>query len=330
MSERIKIVIGIEGTAHTFGVGLASLDGKIIEDFSDQYVPTSGGIHPRDAAEHHSEIAPLLIDQAFKRIKELKGEIKAIGFSMGPGLGPCLRVAATVARTLSSYLDVPLYGVHHGIAHIEIGKKLTGAKDPLTLLVSGGHTMIVALEKNYYRVFGETLDISIGNLIDMFMREAGFPSPAGPKCEELASQTEDFVELPYVVKGTDLSFSGILTKAISLLKEGYPLPVLCRSLQEVAFSMLTEVTERALAHTGKKELLIVGGVAMNKRLREMLEYIANEHNAKFYFLTKYNGDNAAMIAWLTALYYIYGEPIKIEKSFVKPLWRLDEVYIPWE
>ena len=326
----VEIVLGIEGTAHTFGVGIASLDGDIIEDYSHQYVPKLGGIHPREAAEHHSNVAAFVLKEALKRVKEIGGKIVAIGFSQGPGLGPCLRVAATVARTLAASLNVPLYGVHHGVAHIEIGKKLTGANDPLVLLVSGGHTMVLALENNYYRVFGETLDISIGNLIDMFMREAGYPSPAGPECEKLAEKTNEFVELPYIVKGTDLSFSGILTKAVRMLKNGVPIQTLCRSIQEVAFAMLAEVTERALAHTKKKELLVVGGVAMNKRLRSMLEYIAKEHNAKFYYLERYNGDNGAMIAWLTVLYYRFGSPVEVERSFVKPLWRLDEVYIPWK
>ncbi|MGQ4891118.1 MAG: KEOPS complex N(6)-L-threonylcarbamoyladenine synthase Kae1 [Candidatus Njordarchaeia archaeon] len=325
----MEVVIGIEGTAHTFGVGISSLDGEILLDFSDQYKPPGGGIHPREAAEHHSKVAPNLIDKAFNAIKENEWDIIAVGFSMGPGLGPCLRVAATVARSLSLYMNAPLYGVHHGVAHIEIGKKLTGASDPLTLLVSGGHSMIVALENHFYRVFGETLDISIGNLIDMFMREAGYPSPAGELCEKLAEKSQEFIDLPYVVKGTDLSFSGILTKAKKLLKKGVSIETICKSLQEVAFAMLTEVTERALAHTKKKELMIVGGVANNARLRSMLKYIADEHEAKFYYLDKFNGDNAAMIAWLTALYVKYGEPISVDESFVKPLWRLDSVYIPW-
>ena len=329
MVPYLEVVIGIEGTAHTFGVGVSSLDGKILLDFSHQYKPPGGGIHPREAAEHHSKVAPDLVDKAFSLVKKNGWNVVAVGFSMGPGLGPCLRVSATVARSLSLYLNVPLYGVHHGVAHIEIGRKLTGAQDPLTLLVSGGHTMIVALENHYYRVFGETLDISIGNLIDMFMREAGYPSPAGVVCEKLAEKAEDFVDLPYVVKGTDLSFSGILTRAKKLLKQGVPIETICKSLQEVAFAMLTEVTERALAHTKKRELMIVGGVANNARLRSMLQYIASEHGASFYHLEKFNGDNAAMIAWLTTLYYKFGNPISVDESFVKPLWRLDNVYIPW-
>ncbi len=325
----MKVVLGIESTAHTFGVGIASLDGSILIDYSDQFLPKSGGIHPREASEHHSKVASKIIAKAFNTILDKELNVVAIGFSRGPGLGPCLRIGATIARAISSYLQIPLFGIHHGIAHIEIGKKLTGVSDPLVLLVSGGHTMITALENRKYRVFGETLDISIGNLIDMFMRSAGYPSPAGHLCEKLASRATGLVELPYVVKGTDMSFSGILTAARKYLEKGVPIEVICKSLQEFAFAMLSEVTERALAHTKKKELLVVGGVAANKRLKEMLSYVVSEHDAKLYVPSKWNGDNGAMIAWTTALFYLHGEPISIEESYVIPLWRIDEVEIPW-
>ena len=327
--EMLEFVLGIESTAHTFGIGVASLDGAIILDFSHQYLPESGGIHPREASEHHSKVVDSLLEKALREINSYGGKIVAIGFAQGPGLGPCLRVGATVARAIASFLDVPLYGVHHGVAHIEIGKKLTGARDPLVILVSGGHTMITALEKGRYRVFGETLDISLGNLVDMFMRAAGYPSPAGHICEKLAEKAQDVVELPYVVKGMDLSFSGILTVAKKYLKKGVPIEVICKSLQEFSFSMLAEVAERALAHTKKKELLVVGGVAANRRLREMLKAVAEEHDAELYVPDKWNGDNGAMIAWTSVLMYKYGSPIDIRKSYVLPLWRIDEVDIPW-
>ena len=325
-----NFVIGIESTAHTFGVGLCTVDGKIIEDFSSHFVPEKGGIHPREASEHHTKIASNMLKKALEMVNELNGKIIGIGFSQGPGLGPCLRVGATIARAIASYLNVPLYGVHHGVAHIEIGKKLSNARDPLVVLVSGGHTVITALEEGRYRIFGETLDISLGNLIDMFMREAGYPSPAGALCEKLAKESNEITDLPYIVKGTDLSFSGILTAAVRKLRNGTSIKVLCRSIQEVSFSMLTEVTERALVHTGKNEILLVGGVAANKRLKEMLRVMAQDHDASFHTIDKWNGDNGAMIAWVTALLLQFGSPLDINKSFVKPLWRLDEVDIPWK
>ncbi len=326
----MRFVMGIESTAHTFGIGLVSLDEKIIVDFSDSYVPERGGIHPREAAEHHAKIAPNLLGRALRYLRNNRGELAAIGFSRGPGLGPCLRVGATFARSLAAYLDVPLYGVHHAIAHIELGKKLTGLKNPLAILVSGGHTIIVSKEKERYRVWGETLDITLGNLIDMFMMFAGYTALAGSKCEELARKAEDIYEIPYVVKGTDLSFSGILSALKRAFRMGVPLEVCCKSLQETAFAILCEVTERALVHSKKKEILLCGGVANNRRLQDMMMEVAKEHGAKFAVPSKWNGDNGAMIAYLTLLYYESGaHPLELGESYVLPLWRLDRIELPY-
>ncbi|MEM3816138.1 MAG: KEOPS complex N(6)-L-threonylcarbamoyladenine synthase Kae1, partial [Candidatus Bathyarchaeia archaeon] len=262
-------------------------------------------------------------------------EVDVIAFSQGPGLGPCLRVGATAARALASYLDKPLVGVNHCLAHIEIGKMVGGVKDPVTLYVSGGNTIVAAFEARRYRVFGETLDIAVGNCLDVFAREAGLKpeagKPLGAIVEELASRGRRFIQLPYTVKGMDLSFSGLLTAAVNLLREGkYPLEDICYSFQEIAFAMLTEVTERALAHTEKKEVLLTGGVAANRRLQSMLNAMCEEHGARFCVVPKeYATDNGAMIAWTGVLCYRHGLITPIEKSFVKLKWRLDEVEVPW-
>ena len=298
-------------------------------------MPETGGIHPREAARHHAEVAGKVLAKAVQKAGIRPRDIKIIAFSQGPGLGPCLRTGATAARALASYLQVPLVGVNHCVAHIEIGKHITGAKNPLTLYVSGGNTLVAAFEAGRYRVFGETLDIAVGNCLDVFAREAGLyqklGAPFGALVEQLAARSQNFVSPPYTVKVMDLSFSGVLTAAMELLHRGqHRLEDVCYSLQEVAFSMLSEVTERALAHTEKPELLLTGGVAANKRLKSMLETIAKEHNAKFCVVPKqYALDNGAMIAWTGILAYQHGLSTPIEKSFVRLKWRLDEVYAPW-
>lgn len=327
--------LGIESTADDFGVGIVSFDGKILANVNDVYIPERGGIHPREASRHHAMVAGRVIAEAFKRAGIKPEEIDVIAFSQGPGLGPCLRVGATVARALASYLNKPLVGVNHCLAHIEIGRMINQVKDPVTLYVSGGNTIVSAFEAGRYRVFGETLDIAIGNCLDVFAREAGLkPSPGKPLgavIEELASKGKKLIQLPYTVKGMDLSFSGLLTAAINLLKEEkYSLEDLCFSLQEIAFSMLTEITERALAHTEKEEVLLTGGVAANKRLQSMLREMAEEHGARFSVVPKeYATDNGAMIAWTGVLCYKHGLIIPVEKSFVRLKWRLDEVDVPW-
>jgi len=327
--------LGIESTADDFGVAILSFDGKVLSNVNSAYVPEKGGIHPREAARHHAEVAGKVLAEAFEKAGIKPRNISLVAFSQGPGLGPCLRTGATAARALASYLKVPLVGVNHCVAHIEIGKLVTGAVDPVTLYVSGGNTIVSAFEAGRYRVFGETLDIAIGNCLDVFAREAGLSqrkgAPFGAMVEELARRGKTFLHLPYTVKGMDLSFSGLLTAAVQLLHERkHRLEDLCFSLQEVAFSMLTEVTERALAHTEKLEVLLTGGVAANKRLQSMLNVIAEEHNARFCVVPKeYALDNGAMIAWTGILAYKSGITLPVEKSFVKLKWRLDEVYAPW-
>jgi len=327
--------LGIESTADDFSVGIASSEGKILANIIDAYVPESGGIHPREAARHHAQVAGEVVYKALKKAGITPKEIDVVAFSQGPGLGPCLRTGATVARALASYLGTPLVGVNHCVAHIEIGRLVNKAEDPVTLYVSGGNTIVSAFEANRYRVFGETLDIAVGNCLDVFAREAGIDprdgTPLGRVVEEWASKGSVFIPLPYIVKGMDLSFSGLLTAAINLVREGkHKLEDICFSFQEVVFSMLTEVTERALAHTEKPEVLLTGGVAANKRLQSMLKVIAEEHDARFCVVPKeYALDNGAMIAWTGILQYKYGMITPIEKSYVRLKWRLDEVYVPW-
>jgi len=207
---------------------------------------------------------------------------------------------------------------------------MTGAEDPLVLLVSGGHTSIAAFGDGFWRVYGETEDITLGNLLDVFAREAGLSFPGGAVIEDLAKKGRNYIELPYVVKGNDVSYSGLLTAALKRLKEGNGIEDVCFSLQEVAFSMLTEATERALAHTERKEVLLTGGVAANERLQNMIRSISQDHGAEAYIVPKeYSGDSGAQIAWTGMLAFQSGVQVDVERSFVKPKWRLDEVRIPW-
>jgi len=327
--------LGIESTADDFGVGISTFDGEILANIISVYMPEQGGIHPREAARHHAEAANKVFEEAFLKSGIKPQNLSFIAFSQGPGLGPCLRTGATVARALASYLDVPLVGVNHCIAHIEIGKLKTGARDPVTLYVSGGNTIVSAFDSGRYRVFGETLDIALGNCLDVFAREAGLRQkvgmPFGAVVEKLATKGDKLIPLPYTVKGMDTSFSGLLTAATNLLKKGeHKVADLCYSLQETAFSMVTEVTERALAHTEKKEVLLTGGVAANERLQSMIRAVAEEHDAEFCVVpSEFAVDNGAMIAWTGVLAHTYGVVTPIEKSFVKLRWRLEEVEVPW-
>ena len=327
--------LGIEATADDFSVGVLDFEGKVLANVIDVFMPEAGGIHPREAARHHAEVAGEVVSKAFQQAGIAPKDVTIVAFSQGPGLGPCLRTGATAARALASYLNVPLVGVNHCVAHIEIGKLATGAKDPVTLYVSGGNSIVSAFDAGRYRVFGETLDIAVGNCLDVFARKAGLRQregmPLGAIVEKLAGGGKMLLDLPYSVKGMDISFSGLLTATVRLLKSGeYRLEDLCYSLQEVAFSMLTEVTERALAHTEKREVLLTGGVGANKRLQAMLSTVAEEHSSRFCVVPKqYALDNGAMIAWTGILSYQSGVTTPLDRSYVRLKWRLEDVNALW-
>ena len=324
----MMICLGLEGTAEKTGVGVVDSDGNVLFNKTIIYKPPVQGINPREAADHHAETFPKLIKEAFNIIP--KEKIDLISFSQGPGLGPSLRVTATAARALSLSLKKPIIGVNHCIGHVEIGKLTTGAKDPLTLYVSGGNTQVLGYTCGRYRVFGETLDIAIGNCLDQFARNCGLPHPGGVYVEKHAKEGKKLINLPYSVKGMDITFSGLLTSAIKKYNAGEKLEDVCYSIQETAFSMITEITERALAHTNKPEVMLVGGVAANNRLREMLNIMCKEQNVKFYVPEKqFCGDNGAMIAWLGLLMYKNGKRMNIDETKPIPNYRSDMVEVNW-
>ena len=135
-----KWTLGIETTAHTLSFGLVDADGNPFPAASDTLRPDEGGIHPREAADHHKEVAADLFARVLDSNNLSPSDIGAVAYSQGPGLGPCLRVGAAIARGLASRMDVPLIGVNHCVAHIEIGRQQCGCEDPILLYVSGGNT----------------------------------------------------------------------------------------------------------------------------------------------------------------------------------------------
>lgn len=282
------ICIGIEGTAHTISVGVVKDVKKkcrVLSNVIKIHRPKQGGIHPREAANHHAEFVADLIRESVNKANIDFEDIDLISFSKGPGLGPCLRTAATAARALSLTLNKPIMGVNHCVAHLEIGRgTIDNCKDPVLLYTSGANTQVIGFAEGRYRVFGETLDIGIGNCLDKFGRTIGLDFPCGPKIEELAKNGKNYLELPYSIKGMDIAFSGLLTAAEQYYNSGKKLEDICYSIQETTFAALTEVTERAMAHTEKDEVLLGGGVAANKRLQDMVNTMARERGARFSFL----------------------------------------------
>src|SRR3989338_7236367 len=328
------ICLGIESTAHTIAIGILDSKKGIIADQRSMYTTDKGGIIPIECAKHHKDLKEELLKKALEESKLKIEEIDFFAYSEGPGLPPSLIVGKDFAKELALKYNKPLVGVNHLVGHLEEGKYFTKAKDPVFIFVSGANTQIIAHEGKKYRVFGEALSVGLGNALDKFGRAVGLGFPAGPKIEQLAKKG-NFIEIPYVVKGMDVEFSGIVTHCINLYKKGDKIEDLCYSLQETGFSMLLEVTERALAHTGKKEALLIGGVAANQRFVEMLNLMCKERKVKsFACPLKYSGDNGIQIAIAAMLQYksdykVYKTKKQKELADINTNWRIDQVETPW-
>ncbi|MDO8528281.1 MAG: KEOPS complex N(6)-L-threonylcarbamoyladenine synthase Kae1 [Nanoarchaeota archaeon] len=330
-------VLGIESTAHTFGIGIVK-DGKILSNVKKVYTTEIGGIIPTEAAKHHFQNKNEIYFEALTNAKIKDEDIDAIAFSQGPGLTPCLMEGMRFAKELADKLKKPIVPVNHCISHLEVGK-ITGAKDPVMLYCSGANTQIIAYASEKYRIFGETLDIGVGNFIDVFARYARIGFPGGPVIQKLAEEADkkNYIELPYKVKGMDVAFSGILTNLKQKLEsKKYSLKDLAYSLQETVFAMLVETAERALAHTGKKELLLGGGVACNKRLQEMCKIMCEEREEKVKLFVPDNSlltDNGAMIAYLGEIMFLKGIKFSYkdaDKLDIMPRQRTDDVKVKWK
>ncbi len=322
------IVLGIESSAHTFSVGIID-NKKVLALKSDMVKTKEGGLIPKVLVEHHISNAKKVILSALKEAGIGIRDVDLISFSQSPGIGSALQVGAVVARILSLKNKIPLVGVNHCIAHLEIARMVTGFKDPVMLYTSGANTQVIAFQEGKYRVFGETLDMGVGNFIDHFGRLIGIGFPAGKKIEELASKGKNYIQLPYTVKGMDVTFGGILTNIKSKIGK-YAIEDLCYSMQEVVFAELVEISERALAHCQKNELVLTGGVAANKRLQEMCSIMCKERGAKFKPIPiEYAVDNGVMIAWTGLLKYKAKGGDKIEETEINQRTRTEEVDIPW-
>jgi len=335
------MILGIESTAHTFGIALV-LDEKILANVKDSYVTDKGGIIPTEAAKHHIKVREKVYEEALEEAGVKEEDIKAIAFSQGPGLAPCLLAGIKFVKEKSKKLKIPVVSVNHCIAHLEIGR-IVKAKNPVMLYVSGANTQIIAYASGKYRIFGETLDLGVGNFIDTIARYLSFGFPGGPKIAELAEKGKEryekkeaeYIPLPYSIKGMDIALSGILTNLKQKLESGkYKLEDLAFSLQETVFAMLVEAAERALAHTGKSELLLGGGVACNSRLQKMCKVMCKEREAKFFCPpSSLLVDNAAMIAFLGEIMFkkgIYIKPQYLDKLDILPRQRTDEVEVRWK
>lgn len=331
------IAIGFEGSANKLGVGIIK-DGVVLSNPRHTYItPPGQGFKPRDTAKHHQEVVLDVLQQALDQACIKPEDIDVVCYTKGPGMGAPLVSTALVARTVAQLWGKPIVAVNHCIGHIEMGRLVTGAENPVVLYVSGGNTQVIAYLQKRYRIFGETIDIAVGNCLDRFARVlklSNDPSP-GYNIEQLAKKGVNFLPLPYAVKGMDVSFSGLLSyieeQAPTLIEAGKYSPAdLCFSLQETVFAMLVEITERAMAHCGSQEVLIVGGVGCNERLQGMMEIMAKERGAKLFATDeRFCIDNGAMIAQAGSEMFKSGQTTPLEDTSCTQRYRTDEVEVTW-
>jgi len=325
-------VLGIESSAHTFGVGVSE-NGKLLANVKCMYKITDKGMIPSRVAEFHAGNAKAVIKEALEASGLSISDIEAVSYTKGPGLGPCLRIGQLSAMTLAETLNIPVYPVNHAIGHIQIAAHLSGMKDPLAIYVSGGNSQILGVAEEpkgvkRYHIYGETLDIGLGNMIDNFARAAKLNPAWGSTVAEVAEGGK-YIQMPYTVKGMDFTFTGLLTNAVKALSSNSVKDV-AYSLQETAFSMVVEASERALLLSGKQGVILCGGVAQSKRLKEMLNEMSGSHGQRFFVApNEYNADNGAMIAYVGELMHKHGSKPKSSELVVKQRYRIDEVELQW-
>lgn len=334
----MPLVLGIESTAHTFGIAVLR-DRVVLANARRLFTTERGGMIPFQVARHHEDAYLDTLQEALAKAQVRLADIGLIAYSDAPGIGHTLRIGAAAARSLALRLRVPIVGVNHCIAHLEIATLATPAKDPVLLYCSGANTQIIAYDEGKYRIFGETLDTGIGNFLDTFARNLGLGFPGGPKVEQLAKaasadgRTPVLIRLPYAVKGMDVGFAGLETNLLQKIRSGeHDQRDLAYSVQEYVFAMLVEVAERAMAHIGKDELALGGGVACNKRLQEMCRLMCEARGARFFCPpNELLVDNAAMIAWTGLLMHERGgAQVAVEKAGIKPYERTDDVVVTWK
>ncbi|CAN0923502.1 tRNA N6-adenosine threonylcarbamoyltransferase [Linum grandiflorum] len=280
------IAIGFEGSANKIGVGVVALDGTILSNPRHTYItPPGHGFLPRETAHHHLDHVLPLVRSALDAAGLTPDDVDCICYTKGPGMGAPLQVSAIVVRVLSLLWKKPIVAVNHCVAHIEMGRVVTGAHDPVVLYVSGGNTQVIAYSEGKYRIFGETIDIAVGNCLDRFARVLQLSNDPAP---------------------------------------GYNIE------QETVFAMLVEITERAMAHCDKKDVLIVGGVGCNERLQEMMRTMCSERGGTLYATDdRYCIDNGAMIAYTGLLAFAHGATTPLEDSTFTQRFRTDEVDAIW-
>jgi len=335
------IVLGIETSCDETGIALYDSERGILAEalYSQiQLHQLYGGVVPELASRDHIRKTLPLIREVLESAGCLRSEIGGVAYSAGPGLAGALLVGASIGRSLGMVWKVPTLGVHHMEGHLlaPLLEKEAPTFPFVALLVSGGHTQLVAVQGiGRYKVIGESLDDAAGEAFDKTAKLLGLPYPGGPQIAKLSLQgTAGRFTFPRPMTnrpGLDFSFSGLKTFVLTTVQahthdgviDEQTRADIAHAFQEATVATLMIKCRRALQQTGMKTLVIAGGVSANTRLREELGTMAEQENARLHYpKLQYCTDNGAMIAYAGCQRLLAGQQDDLA-FHARPRWNLE-------
>lgn len=304
-------ILGIETSCDETAASVVKNGHEIVSNIVASQIQSQqrfGGVVPEIASRHHVEQITLVIEEALAKANLTPADLDAVAVTEGPGLVGALLIGINAAKAFAFANGLPVIGVHHIAGHIYANQLMQPMEFPLlALIVSGGHTELVLMEKHgSFKLIGETRDDAAGEAYDKVARVLGLPYPGGPHIDKLALESDEAVDFPraWLEPGSyDFSFSGLKSAVINYKhnleqkgSEVVPAHV-AAGFQQSVVDVLTEKTLRAAKEYGVKQVIAAGGVAANKGLRASLDAAFEKEGIPFYVPPiSLCTDNAAMIA----------------------------------
>lgn len=337
-SNRASLLLAIETSCDETSVAVVRDGREVLSNVVSSQIDTHrqfGGVVPEIASRKHVETMTLILEEALREAGVEKNEIDAIAVTQGPGLIGALLVGVVAAKSLALALDVPLIGTHHIAGHIYANRLIGEIEYPaLALVVSGGHTEIVLLEaEGRFRILGRTRDDAVGEAYDKVARALKFPYPGGPHVDRLAQEAEEEIVLPrswLEPDSYDFSFSGLKSAVLAEINrarmkgETPEFSALAKGFQQSVIEVVTGKAMRAAKAFGVRQMLLCGGVAANRGLRERLGSLCEDAGLPLLIPpNKLCTDNAAMIAAAAELKWRRGQFSSLDLK-AQPTMSLEE------
>ncbi|BCG57656.1 tRNA (adenosine(37)-N6)-threonylcarbamoyltransferase complex transferase subunit TsaD [Paenibacillus sp. URB8-2] len=309
-AEKPVYILAIETSCDETSAAVVKNGYEVLSNIISSQIETHrafGGVVPEVASRKHVEVITLIVEEALARAEISPDRLDAVAVTQGPGLVGALLVGVVAAKALALAWNKPLIGTHHIAGHIYAGRLVKELKYPcMALVASGGHTELVSLEsEGRFRIIGRTRDDAVGEAYDKVARALGFPYPGGPHVDKLAHEAVEAAALPRVwlePDSYDFSLSGLKSAVLNLVNQSRmkgqepDAAAIARGFQESVVEVLVEKAVRAVRATHARQLLLCGGVAANRGLREALTARCEDEGIELIIPPAvYCTDNAAMI-----------------------------------